>query len=97
MSESMKDKVARLEAQLAAKNAELAAAKAGPIRRITVKVKDGSDGKPATGTVNVFGIRNPYPVSLYPTEWDIIFAHRTDIETACNRARPIAAEHRAKK
>jgi hypothetical protein len=52
---------------------------------------------PETGTVNVYGLRARFPVSMYPGEWAVVFAQRDAIEAACKVASPIADAHRRTK
>ena len=77
------------EKALLARIAELEAQVA---KKRQVSVKHNGE----TGTVNVYGIRARFPVSLYPGEWDIVFAQADAIKAECKVARPIAEKHRAK-
>jgi hypothetical protein len=76
--------------QAQARIAELEA-KLADKRKVSVK------HNPETGTVNVYGLRARFPVSMYPGEWDVIFAQRDAILSVCKVARPIAEAHRANK
>ena len=76
--------------QAEAKIAELEAKLAD---RRKVSVKHSSE----TGTVNVYGLRAKFPISMYPGEWQVIFAHADLIKAECKVAAPIAEAHRAKR
>jgi len=52
--------------------ADLAAAKAANVRKLTLKVGD-------KGTVNIMGLRK-FPIALYPTEIASIFGIKDEIE-----------------
>lgn len=73
--------------QAEAKIAELEA-KLADRRKVSVK------HNPETGTVNVYGLRAKFPISMYPGEWAVIFAHVDAIKAVCKVAAPIADEHR---
>lgn len=73
-----------------ARIAELEAKLAG---KRNVSVKHNAE----TGTVNIYGIRARFPVSLYPGEWAIVFANADAVKAECKVAAPIAEKHRADK
>ena len=76
--------------QAEARIAELEA-KLADRRKVSVK------HNPETGTVNVYGLRARFPVSMYPGEWAVIFAQRDAIEAVCKVDSPIADAHRKAK
>ena len=73
--------------------AEVEALKAKLAGKRNVSVKHN----PETGTVNIYGIRARFPVSLYPGEWAIVFANVDAVKAACKVAAPIADKHREAK
>jgi len=78
-------RIAELEAALAAANAT----------KRSVRVVTNTE----TGTVQIRGLRQPYPVAFYPGEWDVIFSAdvQTKVKAQLDAARPIADAHRKAK
>lgn len=79
--------------QIAALKAEVAALKASPKR--AVKVQTNLE----TGTVQIRGLRHPWPIAFYPGEWDVILSDKVvaDVRAQLDAARPIADAHKLAK
>jgi len=64
--------------QLVALVAQMAAQ---PARKLSFKVTaPKEDGKGSTGAISVYGL-GKFPVTLYRSQWENLFAHREQLET----------------